>query len=286
MSKYHKILGKNSVGTHHIAYQEWGNPQQKKVLIAVHGLTRNSRDFDDLAEELQSDYRIICPDVVGRGESDWLSNPSDYGIPLYISDLLTLIQQLNLTSVDWLGTSMGGLIGMNIAGLPNSPIKRLILNDVGAWIPAKAIQRIAEYLCQEPPTFDDFTKVTEYVKKIYSGFGNLTQAQWESLAKKSVKLNAKGEYRLNYDPAISISLQELKTNQFQPVDLWMVWSLIQCPVLLLHGENSDLLLSETIEQMQENHPLLEIEHLPNCGHAPSLMSLPEIDIIKRWLNKK
>jgi pimeloyl-ACP methyl ester carboxylesterase len=250
MSKFSKISCKDSEGEHRIAYQEWGDPNHEKVLICVHGLTRNSRDFDNLAQELQEGYRIICPDVVGRGQSDWLSNPSDYGIPLYVTDLLTLMQQLNLTSVDWLGTSMGGLIGMNIACLENSPIKKLILNDVGAWISEKAIQRIAEYLCQEILIFKDFTQVKEYVKKIYSGFGNLTETQWQDLAEFSVKLNDNGQYILNYDPAISTPFQGLKIDQFKPVNLWPVWDLIDCPIFLLHGENSDLLLPETIDKMQ------------------------------------
>ena len=284
MNQYHKISCQNSTESYQIAYREWGNPHQEKVLICVHGLTRNSKDFDHLAHELQSNYRIICPDVVGRGQSDWLSHPANYGIPLYVSDLLTLIQQLNLTSVDWLGTSMGGLIGMNIASLPNSPIKRLILNDVGAEVSAASLQRIAKYLCQQPPIFDDLTLVKEYVKKIYSGFGDLTEDQWESLARNSVKLNDQGQYILNYDPAISTPFLQAKHAALKPADLWNMWDLIQCPVLLLHGENSDLLLPETIDKMLVNHPLLTVKHLANCGHAPALMSLEQIDMIRMWLN--
>ncbi|HEY9705499.1 MAG TPA: alpha/beta hydrolase [Allocoleopsis sp.] len=284
MPQYHQLSCQHSTESYQISYIEWGDPHQENVLICVHGLTRNSKDFDHLAQELQSTYRIICPDVVGRGQSDWLSHPANYGIPLYVSDLLTLIQQLNLTSVDWLGTSMGGLIGMNIASLPHSPIKRLILNDVGAEVAADSLQRIAKYLCQQPPIFDDFTLVTEYVKKIYSGFGDLTEDQWEFLARNSVKLNSQGQYILNYDPAISTPFLQAQHAKLKPADLWKMWDLIQCPVLLLHGENSDLLLPETIDKMLINHPLLTVKHLANCGHAPALMSLEQIDMIRMWLN--
>ncbi len=281
---YHKITCQNPEGTHKIAYQEWGNPKNEKVLICVHGLTRNSQDFDDLAQVLKQDYRVICPDIVGRGKSDYLINPNYYGIPLYVADLLTLINHLQLTSIDWLGTSMGGLIGMSIACIENTPIKRLILNDVGAYIPATAIQRIGEYLCQKQPIFDNFQQVKEYVKKVYSSFGNLTENQWEKLAKYSVELSDHNQYKLNYDPAISTAFQGLKSGEFQPIDLWQIWDLIHCPVLLLHGENSDLLLSETITKMQENHDNLEVKHLKNCGHAPALMSLDQINLIQTWLN--
>jgi pimeloyl-ACP methyl ester carboxylesterase len=279
----HQILCKNPDGQHQITYREWGEPQQTKVLICVHGLTRNSQDFTKLATALKSDYRVICPDVVGRGESDYLTNPAHYGIPLYVEDLLTLIRQLNFTSVDWLGTSMGGLIGMTIASLENSPINRLILNDIGAYIPEQAIERIASYLTQKAPIFSDLTQVKEYVKKIYSGFGDLTESQWSNLAQYSVKLNQNGQYILNYDPAIATPFLGLKSGQFQPIDFGQIWHLISCPVLLLHGENSDLLLPETIAQMQETNPQLEVKHLANCGHAPALMSSEQIDLIKTWL---
>jgi pimeloyl-ACP methyl ester carboxylesterase len=284
MGKYYKISCQDSAGEHQIAYQEWGDRHQEKVLICVHGLTRNSQDFTKLAEALQVDYRVICPDVVGRGQSDWLSSSSDYGLPLYVADLLTLLQELNLTAVDWLGTSMGGLIGMSIAYLKQSPIRRLILNDVGPWIPPEAVERIAKYLCQAPPIFEDLIEVREYVKKVYSSFGNLTESQWQDLGRFSVSLNHNNQYILNYDPAIAKPFKCFKSGHFKPVDLWQVWNSIACPVLLLHGENSDLLLPETIEQMLVNHPLLEVEHLPDCGHAPALMSQLQINIVKKWLN--
>lgn len=285
MGKSSQILVQYPAEKRKIAYQEWGNPAQEKVLICVHGLTRNSQDFTYLAQALQKDYRVICPDVVGRGKSDWASDSSHYGIPLYVADLLILLKELNLTSVDWLGSSMGGIIGMSIASLKQSPIKRLILNDVGAWIPSKALERIAQYLCQYPPVFQNLTEVIAYVKNAYSSFGELTNEQWHDLAKFSVILNKNNQYILHYDPAIAKPFERIESGQFKPIDLWSIWNLIECPVLLLHGENSDLLLAETIDQMLINHPLLEVEHFPNCGHAPALMSESQINIVKRWLHK-
>jgi len=285
MNQYHKITCNYQESTHQIAYQEWGDPHNQKVLICVHGLTRNSQDFNNLAQLLKQDYRIICPDIIGRGKSDYLTNPKYYGIPLYVSDMLTLINHLQLTSINWLGTSMGGIIGMNIASLENTPIKRLILNDLGAYIPHQVIENIGKYLCQKPPIFETFDQVKDYVKKIYAGFGDLTENQWTNLAKYSVNLNQNQQYILNYDYNICHSFQGIKVGQFKPIELWEIWDLIKIPVLLLHGEKSDLLLPETIEKMKENHENLDVKTIKNCGHAPALMSYPQINLIKTWLDR-
>ncbi len=283
---YHYINCQNPQETHRMAYLQWGEKENPKVLVCVHGLTRNSRDFDYLVQNLEQDYRIICPDIVGRGESDWLSEPQGYGLPQYVTDILTMYNQLSLTQVDWIGTSMGGLIGMLIAANYPTLIRRLVLNDVGAFIPKEALERIANYLLQPASEFVNLAEVDLYVRKAYAPFGQLTESQWQHFAKYTVKSKPEGSYRLHYDPNISHSLQAETVAELKDIDLLEVWQKIQCPVLLLHGENSDLLLPETIDRMQEIQPKMDVIHFPDCGHAPALMSVEQIETVRNWLLKE
>jgi pimeloyl-ACP methyl ester carboxylesterase len=264
-----------------MAYTEWGENPNTLVLICVHGLTRTGRDFDFLASALSSHYRVICPDVVGRGESDWLDSADHYIYATYIADILTLLEQLKISKVDWLGTSMGGLIGMKMATQPNSPIQRLILNDVGAFIPKEALRRIAKYVLFGQRKFANFAEVLTHVKENYSGFGKLTSSLWQHLAKHTVKSATDGGYILHYDPQISYLLRTFP--DLEDIDLWEVWQNINCPTLLIHGEESDLLLPETITQMQSLKPDLEVVQIAETGHAPSLMTPEQINLILDWL---
>jgi pimeloyl-ACP methyl ester carboxylesterase len=266
---------------HKMAYTEWGDFNNNKVLICVHGLTRTGRDFDVLASALSSAYRVICLDIVGRGESDWLARAENYIYATYIADIFTLLEQLKIGKIDWLGTSMGGLIGMFIAAQPNSPIQRLILNDVGAFIPKEALVRIAKYILFGQRKFANFSEVQAHIKENYSGFGKLTESQWQELAKHSVKLAPDGGYILHYDPQISYLLRGFP--DLEDIDLWEVWQKINCPTLLIHGEESDLLLPSTITQMQSLKPDLEVIQIAETGHAPSLMTPQQIRIVHEWL---
>ncbi len=283
MVKYEYIECKNPNGQHRMAYTQWGDPDNKRVLICVHGFSRTGRDFDYLAAALQEKYRIICPDIVGRGKSDWLSNSSDYGLPVYISDMLTLINQLNLSNIDWVGTSMGGLIGMFIASQKDSLINRLVMNDIGPEIVPESLKRWAgKYLSQGKPDFENLTQVTEYVREFYSGYGSLTDSEWEHIAKHTVKNTSEGKYQLHYDLSIT-DMFRVSTGELKPVDFWQTWSSVSCPVLLLHGEESFLLLPETIQKMQSIHPQITVKHFP-CGHNPPLLSIDQIEAIAEWLN--
>ena len=266
---------------HQMAYTEWGDSSNSKVLICVHGLTRTGRDFDFLASALSRYYRVVCPDIVGRGESDWLDSGEGYTYPTYIKDILTLLEQLKINKVDWIGTSMGGLIGMFMATLPNSPIQRLIVNDVGAFIPKEALRRIAKYVLFGQRKFANFAEVLTHVKENYSGFGKLTESQWQHLAKHTVKSSPDGGYILHYDPQISYLLSSFP--DLEDIDLWEVWQKIQCPTLLIHGEESDLLLPFTITQMRSLKPDLEVVQIPETGHAPSLMTPQQIRLVQDWL---
>jgi pimeloyl-ACP methyl ester carboxylesterase len=264
-----------------MAYVEWGKPHNSQVLICVHGYTRNSRDFDFLAEVLAENYRVICPDIVGRGKSDWLDQEEGYIYATYVNDIFTLLKQLNIKKVDWLGTSMGGLIGMFIAQLTSSPIQKLILNDVGAFISQEALRKIAKYVLFGQRNFANFSEVLDHVKKTYAGFGTITESQWEHLAQHSVKLESDHSYTLNYDPKISYLLRSFP--YLEAMELWEVWQKINCPIFLIHGEESDILLPATIAEMKSIKPKMQVVHIPETAHAPSLMTPEQINLVEAWL---
>ena len=251
----------NATGFHNMVYHEWGSRDNERVIICVHGLARNSRDFDELALALSRDYRVVCPDIVGRGESDWLPPGQVYGIPQYLNDINTLMAKLNVDQVDWVGTSMGGIIGMCLAALPNSPIKHLVLNDIGAFVPASSLQRISGYLGDK--RFDSLLDVESYLRETYDSFKNLTDSQW------------------HYDPAIA---QATIDSSADDVNLWPVWSAVAIPQLLIWGENSDVLQADTVRTMQENKNL-DLFSIPDLVHAPSLMEADQMSKIQTWLRK-
>ena len=275
--KVERLTCKGSYGVHQLVYSCWGDLDNPPILC-LHGLTRNRRDFDTLANVLAQNYQVICLDIVGRGESDWLPNARDYDYPVYIEDILILLAHLKIKTVDLLGTSMGGLIGMWLAACPHSPVRRLILNDIGPWVPQVGLMRIAQYLLQPPVHFTSMEEVETYVRKVHAQFGLLTTEQWRELAQHSVKSLPEGGYRLTYDPKIAWPFKEIKE-----INLWSVWEQIRCPVLLLWGEHSDLLSTDIIEQMKIIHPTMEVVTVPHTGHAPALKNAEQIQIIQKWL---
>jgi len=271
-----------SPGGHQLAYTHWGNSENPQGVLCLHGLTRNRRDFDNLAQALADDYRVICLDLVGRGESDWLVSAQDYDYPIYLADTLALLKHLHLKRIDLIGTSLGGLIGMRLAAQPDSPIKRLVLNDIGAWVPKTGLVRIAHYLTQPPPSFATLEEVEKYVRTVHCNFGILTEAQWQHLARHSVRALVGGGYRLAYDPQIAWCFSQ---ESIEEINGWSIWEQVDCPVLLLHGEYSDLLSTSTIERMQAIHPMMEVVTFPNVGHAPALQEEAQIQVIRKWLKK-
>lgn len=271
----------NSKGFHRIAYTQWGESDNPRVLICVHGLTRNSRDFDTLAAALAADYRVVCPDVAGRGASDWLADKNDYGYPQYLHDMTVLVAHLNADSVHWVGTSMGGLIGMLLAAQPGSPITRMVMNDVGPLIPKAALERIASYVGDDP-NFSSMQELDEYLRAIYAPFGPFTDEQWQGLVRSSARALDNGDIRLAYDPGIAAPL---KAMPLEDVNLWPVWDAVECPVLVIRGEQSDLLLAETAEQMTTTGPRAQLAVLAGMGHAPTLMSEDQIALLSRWLSE-
>jgi pimeloyl-ACP methyl ester carboxylesterase len=267
-------------GTHNMAYLEWGDPGNSNVLICVHGLTRNCRDFDFLADAMCDHYRVICPDVVGRGRSDWLSDPQDYNFPLYVADMRALLTHIGAKTVDWVGTSMGGLIGMFIASETPDVIRRMVLNDVGPVITMRSLQRIAQYT-GNAPVFDNVEASEAYIRLVSAPFGDLTDAQWRHLTIHEIRQRPDGKYEVNYDPGIGIAFRSAPITA--DADLWPAYDGITCPTLVIHGAESDLLTVETVRQMAVRGPKARTVDIPHVGHAPTLMDTAQIGIISNFL---
>jgi pimeloyl-ACP methyl ester carboxylesterase len=264
-------------GFHFMRYAEWGDPKNPRVLLCVHGLTRNGRDFDHVAQSLADAYRVVCPDVVGRGRSDWLRDPVDYTYPLYCGDMATLIASLHAETVDWLGTSMGGIIGMIIASMPGSPVRKLVMNDVGSLIPKESLERIGQYVGREPD-FASFEELTAAMRSV-SPFGELTGEQWAHLALHVAKRDESGRWKFRYDPGIGRNFHAVPPAD---VDLSLYWNAVPGPALVIRGEFSDLLRSETLERMS-TRPHTQTFTVANTGHAPMLMDDAQAGVVRRFL---
>lgn len=266
-------------GFHRLHYTEWGDSANPHVVLCVHGLTRNGRDFDVLASRLSDRCRVICPDVAGRGRSDWLLEKADYGYPLYLDDMAALIARSGAERVDWVGTSMGGLIGMLLAALPGAPIRRLIVNDVGPFIPVAALERIAAYVGQDS-RFVDLAELENHLRRIHEPFGPLTDGQWRHLAEHGCRRTPDGRYALNYDPGIA----EAFRGGVKDVDLWPLWDKLRCEVLITRGGCSDLLLADTATEMVRRGPAgTRLATFPDIGHAPMFMSPDQIAVVEGFL---
>ncbi|HZT56000.1 MAG TPA: alpha/beta hydrolase, partial [Burkholderiaceae bacterium] len=218
-------------GLRRMAYWEWGDAANPRVLVCVHGLARQGRDFDTLARALSDAYRVVCPDVVGRGQSDWLTDPSGYQIPAYVADMVTLLARLNAPTVHWVGTSMGGLIGLFLASLPQSPIGKLVINDVGPVVQFEALVRIGNYLGQ-PLRWNTLDEATDYLQTISTSFGPHTRAQWLAFSRPMLKADGDG-FKLHYDPAIAQPFKAI-TPEIAAAGEAMTWAAfdaIKCPTL-------------------------------------------------------
>ena len=266
-------------GFYRMSYTEWAGPAGAATVICVHGLTRNGRDFDMLAEALASDFRVVCPDVLGRGKSDWLEHAEDYDIPVYVAALAQLIARLDVPEVLWVGTSMGGLIGMLTAALPRAPIRRLVVNDIGPLLAKEGIARIAAYVGKDP-SFADLAALEAYLRQVAASFGPLSDAQWRHLATHAARAKPDGSLGLAYDPSIGESFKKATPVD---VDLWPQWDRIACPTLVLRGANSDLLRRPDALAMTQRGPRASLVEFPGIGHAPALMAPDQIAAVRGFL---
>jgi pimeloyl-ACP methyl ester carboxylesterase len=257
-----------------MAYVEWGDPAAEPVLC-VHGLSRTGRDFDVLAASLADQFHVICPDLPGRGLSSWLSQAALYQPTNYVVALAHLLAVIG-RPVRWVGTSLGGICGMLTAASPGAPISRMVLNDIGPFVPAAALARIRDYIGQLPH-FADLAEAEAYLRLVHAPFGALTNAQWRHLAETSVRTLPEGGLALHFDPALT---EPILTATPQDMDLWPVWARVEIPMLALRGAESDLLLAETLQQMAEK---AATHVVPDCGHAPALMDAPTIAVVRAFL---
>ncbi|HLV28145.1 MAG TPA: alpha/beta hydrolase [Burkholderiaceae bacterium] len=296
------VMCASKSGMHRMAYWEWGDPDNDQVLLCVHGLTRNGRDFDPLAARMAKHYRVVCPDVVGRGRSDWLIDPAHYVIPQYVADMLTLIARLNPARLDWVGTSMGGLIAMGLAaglsmsaamrpargelGLPPAQtisLGKVVLNDIGPSLDDTGLSRIAEYVGRAE-VFDSFEEAVEYVKCVSQSFGPHDEAGWQALT-RHIFIPKGGQWVKHYDLRIAepIARQDPAVLKGAEAVLWTGFQSLSEPVLVLRGETSDLLSEQSLMEMQQRNPRARGLTFKGVGHAPTLRSDDQLDVVADFL---
>lgn len=271
-------------GLHRMAYWQWGDAGNPRVLVCVHGLSRQGRDFDTLARDLAAEYRVICPDVVGRGKSDRLADPMGYLIPTYVADMVTLVARLNVEQVDWVGTSMGGLIGLGLASLPNSPVRKLVLNDVGPAIEPVAIERIKTYLGVQI-TWKTEEEAAAALWSVSQGFGPHTPEQWLALTRPQLVPAPGGGLMSHYDPAIATPIRAMSAEMVKGAEAltWQAYDRIRCPTLLLRGQDSDLLTPATAQAMTVRGPKAALVEFAGVGHAPTLVAADQRAAVRGFL---
>jgi pimeloyl-ACP methyl ester carboxylesterase len=271
-------------GLHTMSYKEWGDPRNPNVLVCVHGVTRLSDDFDNLARAMSDRYRVVCPDVVGRGQSSWLRDPRHYQLPQYVSDCVTLLARLDAQTVHWFGTSMGGLIGMGLASLPDNPIAKLVLNDVGPTLNRAALARIGDYIGQAIrfPTFDE---AAAYIREISTSFGPHTDVEWRKMATDVLRQDPDGQWIRHYDLGLAAPFKSMTDESAQQAEamLWAAYEAIKCPTLLVRGAQSDLLTPEIALAMTQRGPKAQLVELPGVGHAPTFMHGDQIAVARSFL---
>jgi pimeloyl-ACP methyl ester carboxylesterase len=289
--KLNSISCKDATGSHNMAYWQWGDPLAKHTVVCVHGLTRQGRDFDVLAQALiarsPEPLQVICPDVVGRGMSDWLADPQAYAVPTYAADMLALLAQLQPQKLDWVGTSMGGLIGLGVcahAQAVGATVRRLVLNDVGPVLEWQSLLRIGSYLGKNM-VFASLDAAAQHLWSISSSFGPHTAEQWLALSRPMVKTVAEGGVRLHYDPAIALPFQAITEEAALQGEaaLWQLYDGITAETLLLRGAQSDLLSSKTAAEMTQRGPKARLLEFAGVGHAPTLVAPDQLEAVSAFL---
>ena len=269
-------------GFHKMAYHEWGDPKNPRVLICVHGLTRRGSDFTVLAKAMRDRYRVICPDIVGRGDSDWLKNPMLYGIPQYVNDMNALLAQPGLHEVDWFGTSMGGLIGIFMASQKNSPIKKMIINDVGPRIEATALKRLNDYV-GKPLRFNSKKEGLTYLNRICEPFGTFTPEQWKDYNGPHLKKDG-DQWIVHYDPDIvkPFSAVNKMTSMMGEMMTWKAYDAINAEMLIVRGAESDLISGLTVNEMCRRNPKAKSTEILGVGHAPAFITPEQVSLAREF----
>ena len=275
---YH-FRGLAAHGFHRVVYYEWGAHDNPEVVVCVHGIGRNGRDFDVLGEALAATHRVLAPDMPGRGASEWLRDPMDYVTPTYLATLTALISATGAEGVAWVGTSMGALLGIIAAALPGTPVTRLVVNDAGPALEPAALARIGQYFGTDP-TFATYDELKAYVKTIASPFGPLTEPQWEHVTRTNARQRGDGRWGVGYDPGIAVPFRA----QASAPDLWPLWDAIACPTLVLRGAQSDLLSAATARAMSERGPRPRVVEFAGIGHAPMLLARDQVDTVVAFLH--
>jgi pimeloyl-ACP methyl ester carboxylesterase len=287
LSFVHCLTGR---GLHRMAYWEWGDAANPRVVVCAHGLSRQGRDFDTLAQDLARDFRVICLDVVGRGRSDRLADPMAYAIPTYVADMVTLLARLDVPSIDWVGTSMGGLIGLGLASLPGAQaplVKRLVLNDVGPTIEPEALRRIGGYLGQ-PARWPTLEAAADAMWAVSTGFGPHSREQWLALTRPqltAVEDDQGPGFVPHYDPAIAVPFRAITPELAAAGQamLWYSYDQLRCPTLLLRGAESDLLSPATALAMTQRGPRARLHEFAGVGHAPMLVQPEQRAVVRDFL---
>lgn len=282
--RLHHVQCLDSTGLHRMAYWEWGERDNPRVLVCVHGLSRQGRDFDTIARAMLPDWRVVCPDVVGRGQSDWLHDPNGYVLPTYVADMVTLLARLDATQVDWVGTSMGGLIGMLLASLRGAPVRRLVLNDVGPVVEFQALQRIGQYL-GFPVHWRSEQEAADGLWAIASSFGPHTPEQWLALTRPQLRADDKGGFKPHYDPDIAVPFRAVTADSAKAGEalLWAAYDALRSQTLLLRGAQSDLLSRDTAIEMTQRGPRARLVEFEGVGHAPTLVQPDQVAAVRDFL---
>lgn len=278
----HYVQCASPSGMHKMAYHEWGDPNNPRVLICVHGLTRRGSDFKVLAKAMRDRYRVICPDVVGRGDSDWLENPMLYGIPQYVTDMNGLFAQLGLREVDWFGTSMGGLIGIFMASQKNSPIKKMIINDVGPRIEATALKRLNDYV-GKPLRFNSKKEGLIYLNRICEPFGTFTPEQWKDYNGPHLKKDG-DQWIVHYDPDIvkPFAAVNKMTAMMGEMMTWKAYDAINAEMLVVRGADSDLISANTVSEMCRRNSKAKSTEILGVGHAPAFITPEQVSLAREF----
>ena len=265
-------------GFHRVAYAEWPGPPGAPALVCVHGLSRNAHDFDVFAAAMTKTHRIVCPDMPGRGSSEWLKDSNEYAFPTYLADCAALIARLDVESVDWVGTSMGAVIGFLLASQPGAPVRRLVVNDAGPFVSKEALAWLGTFIGADP-TFESIDAMEQTIRKNSAGFGALTDAEWRTMILYLSRAKPGGGYGYAYDPKIG----EPYKQDLADVDLWPFWDRVACPTLILRGEHSNVLARSDAEKMTQRGPKPKLVEFAGVGHAPALLTEDQIGVVRDFL---